>query len=72
MDGRGLSDIDDPVVARALMEKVSDFNGQVGLSSLAIVAFFALLPQATASTIAILTLIFGGIYFLEGKIPVEE
>lgn len=72
MDGTGIRDIQDPNLARAILEKVNAMNLQTGRDVILLSAIFAILPQSLTSTLGIWSALFGGLYLLNGKIPQEK
>lgn len=72
MDGTGIRDIQDPNLARAILEKVNAMNLQTGRDVILLSAIFAILPQSLTSTLGIWSALFGALYLLNGKIPQEK
>lgn len=69
MDGTGIREIDDPNLARAFMTKVNEMNLDTARDALIVSSLFAVLPYEFTSKIAFFTLIFTGLYFVNGKLP---
>jgi len=69
VDGNGLSTIEDPKLAQALLKKVNDFNVSTALQVLALVLLFSVPSQHLVSNIVILSSIFTGLYYINGKVP---
>lgn len=72
VDDTGIRDIQDPNLARAILEKVNAMNLQTGRDVILLSAIFAILPQSLTSTLGIWSSILGGLYLLNGKIPQEN
>jgi len=49
--------------------KVNSMNLETARDVIIVSSIFAVLPQDFTSKIAIFTLLFGGLYFLNGKLP---
>jgi len=67
VDGNGMSKIEDPTVAYALLEKVNSFNSSTAAQGFAAVLVFASIPKVAAVFVSTLF----GLYLLSGKIPTE-
>jgi len=72
VDGTGIRDIQNPNLARAILEKVNAMNLQTGRDVILLSAIFASLPQSLTSTLGIWSALFGALYLLNGKIPQEK
>jgi hypothetical protein len=59
VDGK-IEKIDDPALARAILDKVNNMNTATGLQGLLAGATFAILPQSVSSPLAFFALLFGG------------
>lgn len=69
VDGQGLTKIDDPTLAGALMDKVNKFNVQLFIKATAMTAAFAILPKDLAVPITLCSAVCVALYYAEGKIP---
>jgi len=69
VDGKGMSKIEDPAVARALLDKVNQFNLVSFVQVATCVSIFALLPQSSAFPLVSFAAIFVALYFAQDKIP---
>jgi hypothetical protein len=71
VDGQGLTKIEDPVLARRLLDRVNAMNIQNGLQATGIAALFAVLPKATTQSAAIVVALCAVLYLLQDKLPKE-
>lgn len=69
VDGKGMRKIEDPAVARALLDKVNRFNLVSFVQVATCVSVFALLPQSSAFPLVSFAAIFVALYFAQDKIP---
>lgn len=69
VDGSGLSKIEDPDIAQAILRKVNDMNAETLVKVAVPVTAFALLPKPIASMLVFFAALYAGLYFLQGKIP---
>jgi hypothetical protein len=67
----GLFQIEDQSLARALLEKVNDFNVSTGIKALAVAVTFGALPQTITAPMAFSAALAVGLYFLKDKLPKE-
>ena len=67
VDGRGMSKIEDADLANALLDKVNAFNGTTAIQSAIAVVIFAAIPKGAAVFFCFLA----GLYFLQGKVPLD-
>lgn len=69
VDGNGLSKIDDPSTARAILDKVNNMNLATALKVAFPCIVFALLPQSSSTALVLLALLFAGLYAVKDKVP---
>ena len=72
MDGNGLAKIEDPNLARALLDKVNTLNINTALQTLIATTIFAALPKDVTAPLAFFALLFVTLYFSEGKLSDES
>jgi hypothetical protein len=71
VDGQGLTKIEDPILARRLLDRVNGMNIQNGLQATGIASLFALLPKATTQSTAIVVALCAVLYLLQDRLPKE-
>lgn len=64
-----LEKIEDRNLARAILDKVNNMNIETGLQCTAIAAAYAALPQSMTASAAFFAVLYGALYFVQGKIP---
>jgi hypothetical protein len=64
-----LAKIEDPDIARGILDKVNAFNLETGLKVGVPVSFFALLPQSTSVPLVLSALALGALYVAKDKFP---
>jgi len=69
VDGNGLSQIDDPNLARTILNKVNAMNAETALKVVVPVAVFAILPQSSSAPLVASTSLFAALYAAKDKIP---
>lgn len=69
MDGNGLSKIENPSLARAILDKVNNMNLTNLAQCGACAGAFALLPQSASAPLVSLALVFAVLYAARGSIP---
>jgi len=69
VDGTGIRKIEDDSLARAIMTKVNDMNVNTGFEAFALASAFAVLPQEVSFKLAACSLLLGGLYLLQGRVP---
>jgi hypothetical protein len=67
-----MSAIDDPSIARAILDKVNQMNVETGVKVILPVALFALLPSSTSQLIAFFVFLGTVLYTLRDKLPEEK
>ena len=67
VDGTGLQPVEDPNLARALLQRVNDLNVRVGVQVAVPVALFALLPQSAASHLVTCVLVGAALHLFGDK-----
>mmetsp|Transcript_28828 Transcript_28828/g.34243 ORF Transcript_28828/g.34243 Transcript_28828/m.34243 type:complete len:82 (+) Transcript_28828:135-380(+) len=68
VDGTGMRKIEDPSLARALLEKTNALDIGIGKDVLIVSTIFAVLPQGITSSLAIWTTILSALYALGIKL----
>lgn len=68
VDGTGMRKIEDPNLARALLEKMNALNTGIGKDVLLVSTVFAVLPQGITSSLAIWTTVLSVLYALGIKL----
>ena len=69
VDGNGLSQIDDPNLARFILNKVNAMNAETAIKVIAPVTVFAILPQSSSAPLVAFSLLFAALYVVKDKIP---
>jgi hypothetical protein len=69
VDGTGIRKIEDEDLARAFLNKVNEMNIETGRDAILLAGGFALLPSELTGKLALVTLVLGGLYLLNGKVP---
>ena len=59
MDGV-IQTVDDPSLARAILDKVNKLNLETGVQAVAASVIFAVLPQSTSAPLVFFAALFGG------------
>jgi len=72
VDGNGLSQIEDPSLASAFVEKVNDMNVETGIKAIIPAMIFAALPQSSSEPLVLCSISFALLYFVRDKIPTTE
>ena len=65
----GLTPVDDPNVARAILRKVNAMNVETAVKVVVPVAVFAALPQSSSVPLVAFAILFAVLYVLQDKIP---
>jgi hypothetical protein len=71
VDGQGLTKVEDPILARRLLDRVNAMNIQNGLQATAIATLFAALPKSMTQSAAIVVALGALLYLLQDKLPKE-
>jgi predicted RND superfamily exporter protein len=71
VDGQGLTKVEDPILARRLLDRVNAMNIQNGLQATGIAALFAVLPKSMTQSAAIVVALGALLYLLQDKLPKE-
>ena len=69
LDGNGLSQIDDPNLASAILNKVNAMNAETALKVVLPVVVFASLPQSSSAPLVTSGLLFAALYAAKDNIP---
>jgi hypothetical protein len=69
IDGNGLSKIENPETARAILRKVNAMNVQTAFLCGIPAAFFALLSQQQSVTLVLWSLFFAALYIGRDRVP---
>jgi hypothetical protein len=69
VDGTGLKKIEDPSLARALLDKVNKMNTENLIQAVIPAIIFASLSKATSLSIVLLTLVGVSLYVFRDKLP---
>jgi hypothetical protein len=72
VDGSGLSKIDDPNTARAILRKVNKMNIENILKVGIPITIFASLPKSSTAPFVFLTVVYAALYFFKDDIPTSE
>jgi hypothetical protein len=72
VDGNGLSKIEDPNTARAILNKVNNMNLDNLIQCSAYAGAFAVLPRSASVPLVLFALLFTTLYALQGKIPQSD
>lgn len=73
VDGNGLSKIEDPELASAILNKVNNMNLENLVKVVIPVAAFALLPQSRSMSLVLFSAIFAALYFMRDvDLPVSD
>jgi hypothetical protein len=72
VDGNGLSKIEDPSIAGAILKKVNNMNLSNLAKCTAYAGVFAILPQSSSVPLVLFSAIFAALYAFREKIPAPE
>lgn len=71
VDGNGLTRIEDPNLAQAILQRVNAMNLNTALQVGVPVTLFALVPQSTSAPLAFFLALFSLLYAVRNKVPKE-
>lgn len=69
VEGKGLTPIENPDLASAILDKVNRMNFDTGVQVFLPVAIFAALPQSSAAPLVAFALLFTTLYAAKDRIP---
>ena len=72
VDGNGLSKIEDPSIATAILDRVNNMNADTAIRCFLAAGVFAVLPQSSSVALVGCAILFGILYALQGKLPTVE
>ncbi len=72
VDGNGLSKIEDPSLATAILDRVNNMNADTAIRCFLAAGVFAVLPQSSSVALVGSGILFGILYALQGKLPTVE
>lgn len=72
VDGNGLSKIEDPSLATAILDKVNSMNADTALRCFLAAGLFAILPHSSSVALVGSGVLFAILYAIQGKLPPVE
>jgi len=66
-----MTKVDDPEVARKILDQVNAMNTNTAATVGILATIFAAIPQSVARQAALFAIMFAALYYLQGKIPEE-
>lgn len=72
VDGNGLSKIEDPSLATAILDRVNNMNADTAIRCFLAAGTFALLPHSSSVALVGSGILFGILYAIDGKLPAVE